>query len=57
MAFDKNVWTGRFAQPDDDADFPLKGSFPAGDKGRAALTGSYQPDGTAIPVPLERAPD
>jgi hypothetical protein len=49
VAYDNNVWAGRFAQPDD-LDFPIKGHFrlEARDGGRS-LTGSYQRDGTSIP--------
>jgi hypothetical protein len=49
-AYDNNAWAGRFSQADD-VDFPLKGHFrlEARDGGRA-LTGSYQRDGTAIPM-------
>ena len=49
MAFDNNVWAGRFAQADDNVDFPLKGHFRLETRGGTALTGSYQRDGTAIP--------
>jgi len=45
--FDQNVWTGRFAQSDD-ADFPIKGHFRLETRGEHSLTGSYQPDGTAV---------
>jgi len=48
LAFDQNVWAGRYAQSDD-VDFPLKGHFRLESRGGAALTGSYQRDGTAIP--------
>jgi hypothetical protein len=48
VAFDNNVWAGRFAQADDNVDFPLKGHFRLETRGGTALTGSYQPDGTAI---------
>ncbi|MBM3649967.1 MAG: hypothetical protein FJX11_19475 [Alphaproteobacteria bacterium] len=49
VAFDGNVWAGRFSQSDE-VDFPIKGHFrlETRDNGRA-LTGSYQRDGTAIP--------
>jgi hypothetical protein len=46
--YDQNVWTGRFAQADD-VDFPLKGHFRLETRGHSTLTGSYQPDGTAVP--------
>lgn len=46
--YDQNVWTGRFSQPDD-VDFPIKGHFRLETRGPHTLTGSYQPDGTAIP--------
>ena len=49
MAFDNNVWAGRFAQPDANVDFPLKGHFRLETRGGTTLTGSYQRDGTAIP--------
>jgi hypothetical protein len=50
VAFDQNAWAGRFAQPDDGSvDFPIKGHFRLESRGGAALTGSYQRDGTAIP--------
>ncbi len=48
VAFDQNVWAGRYAQPDD-VDFPLKGHFRLEARGGTALSGSYQRDGTAIP--------
>jgi hypothetical protein len=48
MGFDQNVWIGRFAQTDD-ADFPMKGHFRLEFRDHRTLTGSYQPDGTAIP--------
>jgi hypothetical protein len=47
MGFDQNVWVGRFIQSDD-ADFPLKGHFRLETRGQRTLTGSYQPDGTAV---------
>jgi hypothetical protein len=46
--YDQNVWSGRFAQPDD-VDFPIKGHFRLESRGSQALSGSYQPDGTALP--------
>lgn len=46
--YDQNVWTGVFAQADD-ADFPLKGHFRLETRGQSTLTGSYQPEGTAVP--------
>lgn len=49
VAFDQNVWAGRFGQPDDNVDFPLKGHFRLETRGGTALTGSYQRDGTTIP--------
>jgi hypothetical protein len=48
MGFDQNVWIGRFAQSDD-ADFPMRGHFRLEYRDERTLTGSYQPDGTAIP--------
>jgi len=48
VAFDQNMWAGRYAQADD-ADFPLKGHFRLEARGGNELTGSYQRDGTAIP--------
>ncbi|UYN95681.1 MAG: hypothetical protein KIT25_01660 [Enhydrobacter sp.] len=50
VSYNQDVWTGRFQQMDQDVDFPLKGFFrlEARDRGRE-LTGSYHPDGTAIP--------
>lgn len=49
VAFDGNVWAGRFSQGDD-IDFPLKGHFrlETRDQGKA-LSGSWQRDGTSIP--------
>ena len=47
--YDQNVWSGRFDQPDSDADFPLKGHFRLEARGGGLLTGSYQPDGTTLP--------
>jgi hypothetical protein len=49
VAFDQNAWAGRFAQPDDAADFPIKGHFRLESRGGTALSGSYQRDGTAVP--------
>jgi hypothetical protein len=49
VAYDNNVWVGRFAQPDD-LDFPIKGHFRLEARDNAGgLTGSYQRDGTSIP--------
>jgi len=48
MGFDQNVWIGHFAQSDD-ADFPMKGHFRLEFRDEHTLSGSYQPDGTAIP--------
>jgi hypothetical protein len=49
VGYNQNVWTGRFDQPDSDADFPLKGHFRLEARGGGLLTGSYQPDGTTLP--------
>lgn len=48
VGYNQDVWTGRFAQADD-ADFPIRGHFRLESRGERNLTGSYQPDGTAIP--------
>jgi hypothetical protein len=48
VGFNQDVWTGTFAQPDD-MDFPQHGYFRIEYRGERSLTGSYQPDGTAIP--------
>lgn len=48
VGYNQDVWTGRFAQGDD-ADFPIRGHFRLEARGERNLTGSYQPDGTAIP--------
>ena len=48
VGFDQNVWIGRFAQSDD-ADFPMRGHFRLEFRDERTLTGSYQPEGTAIP--------
>lgn len=48
MGFDRNVWIGQFAQPDD-VDFPQHGHFRLEYRDERTLTGSYQPDGTAVP--------
>ncbi len=48
VGYNQDVWTGRFAQPDD-TDFPIRGHFRLESRGGRNLTGSYQPDGTAIP--------
>lgn len=48
VGFDQNVWIGQFAQSEE-ADFPIRGHFRLETRGDRALTGSYQPDGTAIP--------
>ena len=51
VAYDGNVWAGRFAQSDD-LDFPIKGHFRLETRGQnGGLTGSYQRDGTSIPFP------
>ena len=50
VGYDQNVWTGTFDQPDSNADFPLRGHFRLEARAEgAALTGSYQPEGTALP--------
>lgn len=50
VGYDQNVWTGTFDQPDSDADFPLRGNFRLEARGEgAALSGSYQPEGTTLP--------
>jgi hypothetical protein len=48
VGYNQDVWTGRFAQGDD-VDFPIRGHFRLESRGERSLTGSYQPDGTAIP--------
>ncbi len=48
IGFNQDVWIGRFAQSDD-ADFPMRGHFRLEYRDERTLTGSYQPDGTAIP--------
>jgi hypothetical protein len=48
IGFNQDVWIGRFAQSDD-ADFPMRGHFRLEYRSERSLTGSYQPDGTAIP--------
>ena len=48
IGFNQDVWIGRFAQSDD-ADFPMRGHFRLEYRNERSLTGSYQPDGTAIP--------
>jgi hypothetical protein len=48
VGFNQNVWIGRFAQSSD-ADFPMRGHFRLEYRDERTLTGSYQPDGTAIP--------
>jgi len=50
VGYDQNVWTGTFDQPDSNADFPLRGHFRLEARAEgAALTGSYQPEGTTLP--------
>lgn len=49
LSFDQNVWAGRFAQADDNADFPMRGYFRIEVRDARTLIGSYHPDGTAIP--------
>ena len=49
VAVNQNVWVGRFAQPDDASDFPMRGNFRLEARDANTLTGSYQPQGTAIP--------
>jgi hypothetical protein len=48
VGFNQNVWIGQFSQSDD-ADFPMKGHFRLEFRDERTLTGSYHPDGTAIP--------
>jgi hypothetical protein len=48
VGYNQNVWIGRFEQSGD-ADFPLRGHFRIEARGGGLLTGSYQPEGTAIP--------
>jgi hypothetical protein len=48
VGFNQNVWIGHFAQPDD-VDFPQRGHFRLEYRDERTLTGSYQPDGTAVP--------
>ena len=48
VGFDQNVWIGQFSQSDD-ADFPMRGHFRLEFRDERTLTGSYQPEGTAIP--------
>jgi hypothetical protein len=48
VGFNQNVWIGTFAQPDD-MDFPQRGNFRIEYRDERTLTGSYQPNGTAIP--------
>jgi hypothetical protein len=48
IGFNQDVWIGQFAQSDD-ADFPMRGHFRLEYRNERALTGSYQPNGTAIP--------
>jgi hypothetical protein len=53
VGYNQDVWTGRFDQPDSDADFPLRGNFRLEARGEgAALSGSYQPQGTTLPFRL-----
>jgi hypothetical protein len=49
VSYNQTIWTGRFAVPDDTADFPFKGYFRLETRGNGNFTGSYQRDGTAIP--------
>ncbi|HLG46767.1 MAG TPA: hypothetical protein VKY24_11045 [Reyranella sp.] len=49
MGFDRNVWIGQFAQADD-VDFPQHGHFRLEYRDERTLTGSYRPDGTAVPL-------
>lgn len=48
VGFDQTVWIGQFAQSDE-ADFPIHGHFRLEYRDERTLTGSYQPDGTAVP--------
>lgn len=48
IGFNQNVWIGQFAQSDE-ADFPMRGHFRLEYRNERSLTGSYHPDGTAIP--------
>jgi hypothetical protein len=46
--YDQNVWIGRFEQSDE-ADYPMRGHFRLESRDERLLTGSYQPEGAAIP--------
>jgi hypothetical protein len=48
VSYDQTVWVGRFVQAGD-MDFPLRGHFRFEARDSRTLTGSYHPDGTAIP--------
>ncbi|HYD06957.1 MAG TPA: hypothetical protein VEC60_14580 [Reyranella sp.] len=48
IGFDQNVWIGTFAQSDE-ADFPMRGHFRLEYRDERSLTGSWHPDGAAIP--------
>jgi hypothetical protein len=49
VSFDQNVWAGRFARPEDESGFEMKGYFSLESRDSRTLSGSYQPIGTAIP--------
>ncbi|MFI4999154.1 MAG: hypothetical protein ACHQK9_04680 [Reyranellales bacterium] len=49
VSYDQNVWAGRFAQPDDASDYPMRGYFRLEARGSGRLTGSYRLEGTAVP--------
>jgi len=48
VGYDQNVWTGKFAQPDDGSGFPVTGRFRIEVVDAHTLAGSYQRDGMTI---------
>jgi hypothetical protein len=49
VSYDQNVWAGQFEQTDDSADFPMHGFFRMEARDSNTLTGSYRPEGAAVP--------
>lgn len=48
VGYNQNVWTGKFAQPDDGSGFPVTGRFRLELVDPQTLAGSYQRDGMTI---------
>jgi hypothetical protein len=51
VGYNQNVWDGKYAQPDDQSDFPVKGRFRIQVVDPQTLSGSYRRDGMTIAYP------